>query len=182
MAGTLQGDGVGERLSDRQSGSQQGAVAAESGTRVVVSVLLRDRARRSGLRRESSRLQQADLAYRVAQMEFRRRDVRALGGIVRQSGSRRDRDSQLPLASRTRAGRTAIRRSGKASREGADYLRADHHDGRRRHGAPHPEPSAYAKKFTGKYAHRNVGGGTGHNLPQEAPKAFADAVIDVARF
>ncbi|MFM0436030.1 alpha/beta hydrolase [Paraburkholderia strydomiana] len=49
-------------------------------------------------------------------------------------------------------------------------------------GAPHPEPSAYAKKFTGKYAHRNVGGGVGHNLPQEAPKAFADAVIDVARF
>ncbi|WGS54246.1 alpha/beta hydrolase [Paraburkholderia sp. D15] len=49
-------------------------------------------------------------------------------------------------------------------------------------GAPHPEPSAYAKKFTGKYSHRNVGGGIGHNLPQEAPKAFADAVIDVARF
>jgi pimeloyl-ACP methyl ester carboxylesterase len=47
-------------------------------------------------------------------------------------------------------------------------------------GAPHPEPSAYAKKFTGKYAHRNIGGGIGHNLPQEAPKAFADAVIDVA--
>ncbi|WOD19083.1 alpha/beta fold hydrolase [Paraburkholderia kirstenboschensis] len=43
-------------------------------------------------------------------------------------------------------------------------------------GAPHPEPSAYAKKFTGKYAHRNIGGGVGHNLPQEAPKAFADAV------
>jgi pimeloyl-ACP methyl ester carboxylesterase len=49
-------------------------------------------------------------------------------------------------------------------------------------GAPHPEPGAYAKKFTGKYAHRNIGGGVGHNLPQEAPKAFADAVIDVARF
>jgi pimeloyl-ACP methyl ester carboxylesterase len=49
-------------------------------------------------------------------------------------------------------------------------------------GAPHPEPAAYAKKFTGKYAHRNIGGGVGHNLPQEAPKAFADAVIDVARF
>lgn len=48
-------------------------------------------------------------------------------------------------------------------------------------GAPHPDPSAYAKKFTGKYAHRNIGGGIGHNLPQEAPKAFADAVIDVAR-
>jgi pimeloyl-ACP methyl ester carboxylesterase len=48
-------------------------------------------------------------------------------------------------------------------------------------GAPHPPPSAYAKKFTGKYQHRNIGGGVGHNLPQEAPKAFADAVLDVAR-
>ncbi|GLH80329.1 alpha/beta hydrolase [Bradyrhizobium sp. SSBR45G] len=47
-------------------------------------------------------------------------------------------------------------------------------------GAPHPEPSAYAKMFSGKYAHRTVKGGIGHNLPQEAPKAFADAIIDVA--
>lgn len=46
-------------------------------------------------------------------------------------------------------------------------------------GAPHPEPSAYAKKFSGKYAHRAITGGMGHNLPQEAPKAFADAVIEV---
>jgi pimeloyl-ACP methyl ester carboxylesterase len=48
-------------------------------------------------------------------------------------------------------------------------------------GAPHPDPSAYTKKFTGKYAHRTIGRGIGHNLPQEAPKAFANAVIDVAR-
>jgi pimeloyl-ACP methyl ester carboxylesterase len=48
-------------------------------------------------------------------------------------------------------------------------------------GAPHPEPAAYAKKFTGKYAHRTIDGGIGHNLPQEAPQAFADAVMDVAR-
>ena len=47
-------------------------------------------------------------------------------------------------------------------------------------GAPHPEPTAYAKKFTGKYSHRLIKGGIGHNLPQEAPKAFAEAVIDVA--
>jgi pimeloyl-ACP methyl ester carboxylesterase len=47
-------------------------------------------------------------------------------------------------------------------------------------GAPHPEPAAYANKFTGKYAHRLITGGIGHNLPQEAPKAFAEAVIDVA--
>src|SRR5262245_37351023 len=49
-------------------------------------------------------------------------------------------------------------------------------------GAPHLDPSAYAKKFTGKYEHRNITGGIGHNLPQEAPQAFAQAVIDVAKF
>ena len=48
-------------------------------------------------------------------------------------------------------------------------------------GAPHPEPAAYAGKFTGRYAHRNIGGGIGHNLPQEAPRDFAQAVIDVTR-
>jgi pimeloyl-ACP methyl ester carboxylesterase len=47
-------------------------------------------------------------------------------------------------------------------------------------GAPHPEPSAYANKFTGKYEHRLIKGGIGHNLPQEAPQAFAEAVVDVA--
>jgi pimeloyl-ACP methyl ester carboxylesterase len=47
-------------------------------------------------------------------------------------------------------------------------------------GAPHLEPSAYAKKFTGRYEHRLITGGIGHNLPQEAPKAFVDAVIDIA--
>jgi pimeloyl-ACP methyl ester carboxylesterase len=47
-------------------------------------------------------------------------------------------------------------------------------------GAPHPEPSAYAGKFTGRYEHRVIQGGIGHNLPQEAPEAFARAVLDVA--
>ena len=46
-------------------------------------------------------------------------------------------------------------------------------------GAPHLEPSAYAKKFSGKYSHRTLKGGIGHNLPQEAPKAFADAIVEV---
>ncbi|MBP2561735.1 pimeloyl-ACP methyl ester carboxylesterase [Neorhizobium galegae] len=49
-------------------------------------------------------------------------------------------------------------------------------------GAPHAEPSAYAGKFSGKYQHRTITGGIGHNLPQEAPKAFAQAVLDVDRF
>jgi pimeloyl-ACP methyl ester carboxylesterase len=49
-------------------------------------------------------------------------------------------------------------------------------------GAPHPEASAYAKKFLGSYEHRAISGGIGHNLPQEAPQAFAQAVIDVDAF
>jgi len=46
-------------------------------------------------------------------------------------------------------------------------------------GAPHPDPSAYAAKFQGKYVHRMIEGGIGHNLPQEAPQAFADAIMEV---
>jgi pimeloyl-ACP methyl ester carboxylesterase len=49
-------------------------------------------------------------------------------------------------------------------------------------GAPHPDSSAYRAKFSGKYAHRVITGGIGHNLPQEAPRAFAQAVADVAAF
>jgi pimeloyl-ACP methyl ester carboxylesterase len=46
-------------------------------------------------------------------------------------------------------------------------------------GAPHPPPESYAKRFSGKYSHRLVDGGIGHNLPQEDPQAFAQAVVDV---
>jgi pimeloyl-ACP methyl ester carboxylesterase len=48
-------------------------------------------------------------------------------------------------------------------------------------GAPHPDPSSYASKFTGAYEHRVLTGGIGHNLPQEAPEAFARAVLDLPR-
>jgi pimeloyl-ACP methyl ester carboxylesterase len=49
-------------------------------------------------------------------------------------------------------------------------------------GAPHPDSSTYAKKFSGKYSHKIIKDGIGHNLPQEAPKAFADAVIEAGSF
>ena len=49
-------------------------------------------------------------------------------------------------------------------------------------GAPHPPPSSYAKRFAGPYAHRDVKGGIEHNLPQEAPEAFAQAIKDVDRY
>lgn len=48
--------------------------------------------------------------------------------------------------------------------------------------APHPDPSAYAKKFSGKYLHRTINGGIGHNLPQEAPQEFANSIIEVDGF
>src|SRR5215471_2310371 len=47
-------------------------------------------------------------------------------------------------------------------------------------GAPHPDPGTYRNKFSGRYEHRTITGGIGHNLPQEAPEAFARAIIDVA--
>jgi pimeloyl-ACP methyl ester carboxylesterase len=48
-------------------------------------------------------------------------------------------------------------------------------------GAPHPEPDTYRDKFTGPYQHRTITGGIGHNLPQEAPHEFAQAIIDASR-
>jgi pimeloyl-ACP methyl ester carboxylesterase len=47
-------------------------------------------------------------------------------------------------------------------------------------GAPHGDPSSYRNKFSGRYEHRLIGRGVGHNLPQEAPRDFAQAVLDVA--
>src|SRR5207245_6462428 len=49
-------------------------------------------------------------------------------------------------------------------------------------GAPHPEAAAYRNKFSGKYTHRILQGGIGHNLPQEAPQGFADAIVEVAGY
>ena len=49
-------------------------------------------------------------------------------------------------------------------------------------GAPHPDSSAYANKFTGKYKYRLITGGIGHNLPQEAPKDFADAIVEIDNY
>jgi hypothetical protein len=46
-------------------------------------------------------------------------------------------------------------------------------------GAPHPDPSAYEAKFSGRYLHRTIEGGIGYNLPKEAPEALAQAIVDV---
>jgi pimeloyl-ACP methyl ester carboxylesterase len=48
-------------------------------------------------------------------------------------------------------------------------------------GAPHPEANTKAQKFSGRYEHRVTVGGIGHNLPLEAPREFATAIIDAGR-
>jgi hypothetical protein len=49
-------------------------------------------------------------------------------------------------------------------------------------GAPHPDPKTYATKFSGRYTHRTISGGVGHNLPQEAPERFVKAIIEADGF
>ena len=101
---------------------------------------------------------------------------------LRQSGSRRDRDPQLSLAARPRRGRGEVRRPGEAARRGARSSpcrpsRWKATPTARRIRTPAPTPGS----SPGKYAHRLITGGIGHNLPQEAPQAFAEAVIDADR-
>ena len=115
LAGALQGHGLGERLPDRQPGSRQDAVAAEGRAPMVVPVLLRHRARPRRLREIPARLREAHLADRLAEVELRRRHLRSQRGGLRQSGSRRHRHSQLPLAARPGRRRAEIRRSGEAA-------------------------------------------------------------------
>ena len=137
--------------------SRQDAAAAEGRAPVVVPVLLRHRARPGRLRQIPARVRQAHLADRLAEVGLRRRHVRPHRGGVRQSRSRRDRDPQLPLAARPRRRRAAIRRS----REAAGR-RARSSPCRRSRWKAMPTarrirtPAAYAKKFSGKYAHRLI--------------------------
>ena len=180
VARALQGPGVGQRLPDRQPASRPGAAAAGSRAALVVPVLLRYRARPGRLRQEPSRLRQAHLAHRLTEVELRRRHVRPDRRGLRQPRSRRHRDPQLPLAARPGRRRGAIRRPGTpAGRSPVIAVPTITLEGDA-NGAPHPGPAAYAEKFPGKYAHRTITGGIGHNLPQEAPHEFARAVIDAS--
>ena len=124
----------------------------------------------------------ARLIWQLAspQWQLRRCHVRAQRRGLRQSGSRRHRDPQLPLAARAspKASRNmTIWRSGlpKAPSSPCRPSRSRATPTVRRIRTP----AAYAKKFSGRYAHRIITGGIGHNLPQEAPQAFAEAVIEV---
>ena len=130
----------------------------------------------SRYRREFAKLIWRTASPRVA---LRRRDLRPDRGVVRQPGSRGHRDPQLPVAARPGRGRAPVRRARRRLAEAPNItvpaitLEGD------ANGAPHPDPAAYADKFSGEYSHRTIEGGIGHNLPQEAPQAFVDAVLDV---
>ena len=182
LARALQGARLGQRLPDRQPGSRQAAAAARGRAPVVVPVLLRHRARPRRLRQVPARVREAHLANRLAEVGLRRRHVRSQRGGLRQPGSRRDRDPQLPLAAR--AGRRRAP-STTSSRDGSPKPRSSPCPRSRWRATPTARPTRSRvptpSKFSGTYSHRTIEGGIGHDLPQEAPEAFAQAVIDVDR-
>ena len=102
-------------------------------------------------------------------------------GRLRKSGSRPYRDPQLPLAARPCQGEPKYDELEKRLAAAPVITVPTITMEGDANGAPHPDARAYAKKFSGKYEHRVINGGIGHNLPQEAPQAFAEAVVDVAK-
>src|SRR4051812_8113415 len=137
LAGTLQGTRGRERLFDHQPDGKPAAVAAVGRIGVVVSVLLLDGARRDRVREIPPRLQQAHLEERFAEMGLRRSHLRSDSRVLRQSGSRRHRAPQLPLAAEPGQGRVEVRRPGRETCRCSRHHRPDdHHRQRfRRHGS-----------------------------------------------
>ena len=181
LAGALQGHGLRQRLSDRQPGSGQDAVAAEApnsngGTSSTSPPSAAARATHK-YRREFSKL-----IWQIASPQWDFDDA-----TFDRSAAAFDNpdhvaivDAQLSLAARARRRRAASiddleKRLAQAPVITVPTITLEGDA----NGAPHPDPSAYARKFSGKYEHRIITGGIGHNLPQEAPQAFAQAIIDV---
>ena len=148
---------------------------------VVVSVLLRHRARPHRLRKEPARICKADLEAGVAEMEFRRCHLRPQRPGIRQSRPRRDRDSQLSLASWIGRRRTSLRRVLKPTGNGPVHRVCRPSPWRATRTARRiriPPPTRRNSPASTRTGH--IAGGIGHNLPQEAPNAFAQAILDVA--
>ena len=145
------------------------AVAAEGRTAMVVSVLLRHGTRPRGY--EKYRRDFARLIWQLASPKWNFDDATfdRSAAAFDNPDHVDDRDPQLPLAARPGGGRAQVRRAGRAARRVPGHRRPDDHAGRRRQWRAASGPAVYAKKFTGKYEHRLITGGIGHNLPQEAP-------------
>src|SRR5262249_36634303 len=166
-------------IPDRQPGSRQNTVASEGRVRMVVSVLFRHRARAGRLREIHARFRKADL--RLASPKWAFDDA-----TFDRSAAAFDNPDHVAVVVHNYRWRLGLAEgepkfdnlekrlaAGPVISVPTITLEGD------ANGAPHPDPSAYAKKFSGKYAHRTIKGGIGHNLPQEAPNAFAQAVVDV---
>jgi hypothetical protein len=131
--------------------------------RTVVSVLFRPRPRSSGLRqwtfddetfeRSATAFENPDFV-RISLYNYR-------WYLGLESGERKYDELEKKIATFLTIARPTITLEGDAN------------------GAPHPDPSIYAKKYVGRYEHRTITSGIGHNLPPEAPEAFAKAIVDV---
>ncbi len=176
---SVPGTGRRQRVPDRRPGGQRAPASAGRRTRLVVPVLLRDRTRSRRIRPVPRRVRPPDLADGFAAVGVRRRDLPRGRRGLRQPGPRRHRHPQLPVAARTgrppRSRRVEPRLAAPPSRSRRSRWRAMPTAHRI------PDLTAYRERFIGPYEHRLFTGGVGHNLPQEAPRAFADAIIDVER-
>ena len=174
---------LGERIPHRQPGGGPAAAAARSRTPVVVPVLLRDRTRPRRLRARPARLREADLA------DWRRRN--GTSTMPRSIGVPRRWTTLITWRSRSRttAGGSVWPRArlGTTTSSGSSRKVPTSRSPRSRSKATRtarriPSRMPTRSEVHGSYAHRTITGGIGHNLPQEAPEAFAEAVVDVDAF
>ena len=182
LAGALQGHGLRQRLSDRQPGSRQDAAAAKGRAAMVVSISISP-PNAAAPATTTYRHDFAKLIWQLASPKWNFDDA-----TFDRSAAAFDNPDHVAIVIHNYRWRLGLA-EGEAKYDDLEKrlaaapaisvptitLEGD------ANGAPHPQPSAYARKFAGKYAHRAITGGIGHNLPQEAPQAFAEAVIDVDR-
>ena len=136
---------------------------------------------RAGYEKNTARVLQADLAARIAEVELRRRHVRALRSVLRQPGSRRHRHPQLPLAARPGESEPRYealeKRLAQFPAIAVPTITLEATPMARRIRTPAPTRSSSPAVRAPRHQRRGIG----HNLPQEAPQAFAQAIVDVDR-
>jgi pimeloyl-ACP methyl ester carboxylesterase len=179
LAEAVQGSGLGRRLPDRQSGGQQGAAAPKAELAWWYQFYFatsRGRAGYEKYRKDFARLiwQTASPKWSFDDATFDR-SAQAFDNPDHVNIVIHNYRWRIGLAEGERQYNALEKRLAEAPviRVPTITMEGD------ANGAAHPEPAAYAGKFAGKYAHRLIKGGVGHNLPQEAPHDFAQAVIDV---
>ena len=179
VAGALYRTGLGQWLSDPGHRACHAAGACGARGSALVSILLPARARSRRARGRPARHRAHLVEAMVAELAFRGRDLRAGCGRPRKSRLRRRRDPQLPASFRAGGGRSALCRSAApARRTAANHGARDHAGWRRRRRRTGDGWQRAGRAFADRRAHRVVPR-AGHNLPQEAPEAFATAVMEL---